>query len=173
MTKKFIFIPFIAGLYLIITVPAEARTTRETTYRYGQLWNTAIRFLRVDNGFKIEEHDKETGYVLFKYTHAGQAMSAAMEIVPTERNGKSYITMGLRIQDMPSYVEIMLLDKLVRKLRNEYGEPPLPKVVEEETTEKPKKPKDDKKTSSSDKSDNRDQKPDEESDDETEEESRR
>jgi hypothetical protein len=158
----------------MLVTPTEARTTRETSYRYEQLWNTAIRFLRVDNGFKVTENDKETGYVLFNYTHAGQTMTAAMELVPTVRYGKSYITIGLRIQNMPSYVEVMLMDKLERKLRNEYGEPPAPKVVADEA-EKQKEKRNKKPTSSkeSDNDEKDDENTNEESDEESEEEPRR
>jgi hypothetical protein len=107
----------------------HARTVRETTYRYQQIWSTAVRFLRVDNGFEIQEQDKETGYVLFSYPDAGRSLMGSVELVSMVRSNKKYITVALRIQDMPSYVEIMLIDKLVRKLKDEYGEPPAPQSV--------------------------------------------
>ncbi len=112
------------------SVVCEARTVRETTYRYQQIWSTAVRFLRVDNGFEIREQDKETGYVLFTYPNAGRTLTGSVELIPTVRAARKYITVAVRIQDMPSYVEVVLIDKLVRKLRNEYGRAPLPQVAE-------------------------------------------
>ena len=119
----------IAALFLSGSVMCEARTTREITYRYQQIWNTAVRFLRVDNGFEIKEQDKETGYLLFAYPDAGRSLTGSVEIIPRVRGNEQYIDVALRIQDMPSYVEVVLIDKLVRKLRNEYGEPPSPRTT--------------------------------------------
>ena len=49
--------------------------------------------------------------------------------IPVVKDNKKYISVNFRIQDMPSYVEIVLADKLVRKLRDEYGDPPLAQVA--------------------------------------------
>ena len=143
--KKAFLTMVITGAVLMTSLVCEARTTRETTYRYQQIWSTAVRFLRVDNGFEIKEQDKETGYVLFAYPNAGRSLMGSVELIPTVRSDKKYITVALRIQDMPSYVEVVLIDKLVRKLRNEYGRAPLPQTVKKKTksAEKKKKSKDD------------------------------
>jgi hypothetical protein len=128
--KKVFFSTVLGCAWLAVSAVGNARTVRETTYRYQQIWSTAVRFLRVDNGFEIQEQDKETGYVLFSYPDAGRSLMGSLELVSMVRSNKKYITVALRIQDMPSYVEIMLVDKLVRKLKNEYGEPPAPQVVQ-------------------------------------------
>lgn len=122
--KRSGFVVLVMGLVLLFAFSSEAKTTRETTYRYNQLWRTAIRFLRVDNGFSVVEKDPKAGYVLFDYRESGRTYRASLELVPTVRAGKKYVTTGLRIEDMPSYVEVVLVDKLMRKLRSEYGEPP-------------------------------------------------
>lgn len=114
----------VLGLVLMFSFSLEAKTKRETTYRYNQIWRTAIRFLRVDNGFSVVEKDPKAGYVLFDYREAGRTYRASLELVPTVRGGKKYVTTGLRIEAMPTYVEVVLVDKLMRKLRSEYGEPP-------------------------------------------------
>lgn len=119
----------IAAAVLGSPVETEARTSRETTYRYSQIWSSAVRFLRVDNGFAIREQDKSTGYVLFVYPDAGRSFMGAVELVSTVRNNRKYINVTVRIQDMPSYVEVVLADKLLRKLKNEYGEPPPPETA--------------------------------------------
>jgi hypothetical protein len=131
MKRLAVFITF--GLILAFSVLCAARTVRETNYRYDQIWSTAVRFLRVDSGFAIIEQDKGTGYVLFEYRDSGRALNGSMELIPQERDGFELITMGIRIQNMPSYVENILMDKLVRKLKDEYGEPPAARRIETET----------------------------------------
>ena len=119
------------AIFLICLVPltGAAKSTRETTYRYDQLWNTAVRFLRVDNGFPIIEKDRKSGYLMFDYTDNGTKQIGSVELVETVKDGQRAIAVGIRIQNMPSYIEVLLLDKLERKLRDEYGDPPLSQVV--------------------------------------------
>jgi hypothetical protein len=126
-------------LISFFAMTAQARTVREAAYRYDQLWSTAVRFLRVDNGFVIIEQDKETGYVLFEYRDATRTVNGSVELVPGERGGMTFITIGIQIQNMPSYVEVMLVDKFMRKLRNELGEPP-PQLRVEAASKKEKAP---------------------------------
>jgi len=129
---------FVAMLFLIPCI-GSAKSSREMRYRYDQIWNTAVRFLRVDNGYPITEKDVKSGYLIFKYTDAAATQIGSMELVETVRDTRRAVTVGLRIQNMPSYIEIMLLDKLERKLRDEYGEPPLlrPIVSGKMKSEKP------------------------------------
>ena len=116
-----------AAYFLLGAGVCGARTTRETTYSYERIWSAAVRFLRVDNGYKIIEMDKETGYVMFEYPDGGRILNGSVELVNQDRSGTEVIQLGLRIQDMPTYVETVLMDKLVRKLRDEYGEAPVPR----------------------------------------------
>jgi hypothetical protein len=148
MMKKAFFSAVLGCAWLAASAVCDARTVRETTYRYQQIWSTAVRFLRVDNGFEIQEQDKETGYVLFSYPDVGRSLMGSVELVSMIRSNKKYITVALRIQDMPSYVEIMLIDKLVRKLKDEYGEPPAPQVVQKKSEKAPadEKPSEDEAT---------------------------
>lgn len=114
---------------LFIGGAAEAKTHRDLTYRFNQIWSSAVRFLRVDNGFPIAEQDKKSGYILFEYRDVGRTMSGSLEIVRVAREGNQYVRADLRIPQMPSYVEVVLLDKLLRKLRDEHGDPPPPQPV--------------------------------------------
>lgn len=116
-------------ILMLIPVFTAARSTRETSYRYDQIWNTAVRFIRVDSGFKITEKDKDSGYLMFDYTDGNTTQIGALELVETQRYQRAKVSIGLRIQNMPSYVEILLLDKLERKLRDEYGDPPIPPLI--------------------------------------------
>lgn len=113
-----------------------ARTDRELTYRENEIWNGAIRFLRVDSGFRILEKDRESGYVLFEYKDEGAPCTASFEMVRTTRDGRSFVRARIQIPQMPRYVEAVLMDRLVRKLRDEFGEPPPAGIVA--PAEKPK-----------------------------------
>ena len=51
----------VAAVLGAAAVPAAARTERRTGYTFEQAWPTAVRHLRVDEGFKIVDKDAETG----------------------------------------------------------------------------------------------------------------
>jgi uncharacterized lipoprotein len=127
-TKTLIGVAAISCLLSSASV-CRAHTSRETSYPYERLWSTTVRFLRVDNGFSVTEQDKETGYILFEYKNAGQTCIGAMELIPKAKNGAAHVALRLRIQNMPTYVETVLMDKLERKLRDEYGAPPAPRRI--------------------------------------------
>jgi hypothetical protein len=114
----------VALLGMTMSVDADAGTERRLTYRATQVWSTAVRFLRVDHHYKIVEKDKETGYLLFEYKDRGRVYQASLELIPAVDNGYRIVRARMRIEGMPSYVAAVLLDKLVRKLKTEYGEPP-------------------------------------------------
>ncbi len=119
----------VIGLFVSLAGPAEAKTERELTYRYNQIWSTSIRFLRVDKGYLLTEKDKKSGYILFDYQDRGKKLQGSLEIVPTVIEGRRFVRTRLRIPSMPSYVEVVLLDKLTRKLKDEYGKAPPAQIV--------------------------------------------
>lgn len=114
----------VALLGLVFSGAAEARTERKLTYRATQIWSSAVRFLRVDMRYKIVEKDKETGYLLFEYMDGGRSYQASFELVPTVADGRKFVRARVRIEGMPSYVEAVLIDRFLRKLKNEFGAPP-------------------------------------------------
>jgi hypothetical protein len=120
---------FVIGAALALPAVSEARTDRELTYRETEIWQGVIRFLRVESGFKILEKDKDAGYVLFEYKEDGAAHTASFEMVRTIRDGRAFVRARLQIAEMPRYVEAVLIDKLVRRLRDEYGEPPPAELI--------------------------------------------
>jgi hypothetical protein len=140
---------FVLGICLAIVGSAEARSKRSTTYRYEQLWSTTVRFLRVDNRFPITEKAKKDGYILFEYKEQGHKYQGSLEIIPTVSNGKNYIRLSVQIANMPGYVETVFLNRLMKKLRKEYGDPPpaqkvpAPPEKDEDETEKEDEPSDD------------------------------
>lgn len=108
------------------TPPAAAKSTKTLAYRYPVVWSTTIRFLRADRGYKIEDKDKENGYVLFVFPGKGAVKdcAAALELFQiTDEEGAQKVRLQLNIAHQPSYVEIHLLDQLESKLREERGAP--------------------------------------------------
>lgn len=100
--------------------PASAR--RESTLRYPSslVWTTAVRMIRVDYESPITEKDKEEGYFLFEFAAEGKAHPGSFEVIGDDENG---VRVVVQIPAMPSYVEQMLIDKLERKLSQDYGAP--------------------------------------------------
>ncbi len=98
---------------------AHAKSGMESAYTYEQTWNTALRLVRVDLGYKIVEKDEKAGYILFEYADKGTASSASIELLPGERS----IRVVCQIPKFPSYHETVVLDRLARKLKDEHGAP--------------------------------------------------
>ena len=88
--------------------------------------------IRVDQGYAIKDRDEAVGYFLFDYRDDGRNYPGSVELVRIEDQGGGPIRAVIQIPAMPSYIERMLLDKLRKKLINEFGEPAPP----------PKKPTD-------------------------------
>jgi hypothetical protein len=108
------------------TLGAEARTVRDEPYSLDTTWNAAIRLVRVDMGLAIQERDREIGYFTFIYREGVRAVPGSVEVVRTEMDGRSATRIIVQIPQMPTYTEAMMLTRLGRKLRTEYGEPPPP-----------------------------------------------
>ncbi len=107
---------------------AGAKQHFDSLYTYDQTWNTALRLVRVDLGLKVVEKDEKAGFILFEYEDKGTTSSASLELLKGEKS----IRVICQIPKFPSYHEIAVLDRLARKLKDEYGAPP----------EKPKPPVD-------------------------------
>lgn len=126
---------------------AEARSERNTGYTFEQAWPTAVRHLRVDEGFKIVDKDQDTGYVVFELKDDGKIFAGALEVVQHEEDGRKVVKLVLTINDRPDYMEAQVLDRMLQKLRQEHGDPPRPQppskkkpVPEKPAPAKPKKP---------------------------------
>ncbi len=113
----------VAFLLVSMSVPAEARRTSDHDYRYEQIWSSAVRLLRVDYGFNIRDRDRGIGFVLFDYQDHGRTYPGSLEVVRAEIGGQQKVRVTLNIPAQPSYVERMILDRLQRKLRADFGEP--------------------------------------------------
>ncbi|HWM87124.1 MAG TPA: hypothetical protein VNO33_14830, partial [Kofleriaceae bacterium] len=104
---------------------AEAKTERTALYSFEQVWPTAVRHLRVEEGFTIVEKDVDVGYVVFEVKEEGKTFAGALELVrQKEASGRSSVRLVLRIGERPAYMEAGVLDRLLTKLRQEHGDPP-------------------------------------------------
>lgn len=112
------------ALVLGVLVPrgAAAVVRTQSDYPFDQVWNAAIRLVRVDLGFEVVERDPEGGFVLFKYRGDAGTFNASLEIVRPAPGAKVGIV--IQVPEMPRYTELWLLDRLNRKMRDEYGAPP-------------------------------------------------
>jgi hypothetical protein len=99
---------------------AHAKSGMESAYTWEQTWNTTLRLLRVDLGYKVLEKDEQAGYILFEYTDKGSTSSASIELL----KGGSSIRVVCQIPKFPSYHESVVLDRLQRKLKDDHGLPP-------------------------------------------------
>ncbi len=133
----------LAGLAaMALASRAQAKTERTTTYSFEQVWPTAVRHLRVEEGFTIVEKDAEVGYVMFEVREEGKVFSGALEVVrQKESSGRPSVRLVLRIGDRPAYMEAGVLDRLMAKLRAEHGDPPPPPEPKPPDKAKPKAPK--------------------------------
>lgn len=123
----------IAGLlsllaFVLLEAGASARASYSSPYGYERTWNAALRFVRVDNGWKVLEKDEGSGYLLFEYTSPAspKATSGSIELV-RGREGSAAVDVLVQLPQMPHYHEQVLLDALAGKMRREYGDPPVAK----------------------------------------------
>lgn len=129
----------VASLALVLAVLAPrgagAVVRAQSEYPFDQVWNAAVRLVRVDLGFEVMERDAEGGFVLFKYRGDSGTFNASLEIVRAAPGTKVGIV--IQIPEMPRYSELWLLDRLNRKMRDEYGAPPPRPTARPATTERP------------------------------------
>ena len=79
----------------------------------------------MDLGYEVTERDPDAAYLIFRYQLPGQGKATAtgtVEIVDADGHVKLFV----QIPTMPEYHERVLRDGLVKKLHDEYGEPPQP-----------------------------------------------
>lgn len=113
-------------LLLAPAAPASARLSDEYTYSYDQMWRAAVRLIAVDFRFAITDRDPEIGYLLFDYREQGRDYAGSLELVRAQgADGGERVRVVVQVNAMPSYVERMMLDRFGRKLRDDYGAPPV------------------------------------------------
>jgi len=112
------------ALCLVLAPRAQARRELAFDYRYEQVWGAAIRMLRVDYGFRIEDRDADNGYLLFDYIDTGRTFPGSLELLRVGEGPDASVRVAIQVPAMPSYVERMLADHLQQKLISDYGAPP-------------------------------------------------
>lgn len=117
--------PMLVLAALLVPATSHAKKTEDFRHSYGQVWGAAIRLIRVDQGYPIKDRDEGVGYFLFDYRDDGRSYPGSVELVRVEDKSAT-IRVVIQIPAMPSYIERMLLDKLEKKLMDEYGEPAPP-----------------------------------------------
>ncbi|MEM9383322.1 MAG: hypothetical protein AAGB93_25495 [Planctomycetota bacterium] len=117
---------------LALPTAVSAKKTDQYQHRYDQVWRAAVRLIRVDQGYPIRDRDESIGYLLFDYKDDGRSYPGSVEVIRVEDQGKDAVRVAIQIPAMPGYIERMLLDKLQKKLVNEYGEPERPTPTPDE-----------------------------------------
>ena len=131
IVRRFVFVIALCGTCLsgalAVCVPhALARKQQEFAYRYEQIWNSALRLVKVDLRMPISDKDQDGGYVLFEYIAHGKHYPGSIELVAQPRAARPTTVVIVQVQGQPSYVEQMILDRLGKKLEAEVGAPPDP-----------------------------------------------
>jgi hypothetical protein len=132
---------FLLAAALLVVSPgrSQARSAAVLSYPLAEIWSTAVRFIRVDRGYAVKEKDETSGYILFELTDNGKPFKGALELVrTTDEEGRDATRASFAIPDLPRHYEVMLLDKLSAKVREERGSPaPAPS---KKPAEKPSSP---------------------------------
>lgn len=105
---------------------AEARSAFDSGYGFERTYNAALRLIRIDLGLKVTEKDDQSGYIVFDYKAAdtgNKISSGSMEFIRSQGNDGP-VRVVVQLPQMPRYHEQVLVDALVRKMRQDYGEPP-------------------------------------------------
>jgi hypothetical protein len=80
--------------------------------------------MRVDYESQITEKDKDDGYFLFEFPDRGKSYAGSMELIASHKDDVDSVRVVLTIQALPTYVESMLMERLAKKLMQEFGPPP-------------------------------------------------
>jgi hypothetical protein len=126
-------------LAIALTVVAHGKAAASSPYTLPQTFGAALRLLRVDLRLEVTEKDESAAYLLFRYPTSEdpkRLVEGAIEIIGLEQD----VRVVVKIPALPEAHERLLRDRLVKKLREDYGEPP--KRRESPKPEEPKQPAD-------------------------------
>ncbi len=121
----------IAG-QLVAPWTAIAEDKREFKYPYTWVYKAAYRLLKIDLKCPIEEADPENGFIMFEYEYEGAKTPASVEIVDLSSDDAGYsVNVRVKMEKLPSWVEVDLMDQVEAKLKGEFGDPPSYKKKQE------------------------------------------
>jgi hypothetical protein len=112
-----------AATMMALAHNAQARTERGFRYEPAKVWATALRFVRVNENLAVIDKDAEAGFILFEVREEKKIYRGSLEILTVTEQGRSFVRFVIQIADKPSYLEIAMMDRLERKLRDELGLP--------------------------------------------------
>lgn len=123
----FVSLASLLGLAVLLSSgTAEARSVFDSSYGFERTYNAALRLVRIDLGLKVTEKDDQSGYLVFDYKTSdmgNKVSSGSMEFIrPHEADGP--VRVIVQLSQMPRSHEQVLVDALVRKMRQDYGDPP-------------------------------------------------
>jgi hypothetical protein len=101
---------------------ADAKASFESPYTLTQTYNAALRLVRVDLGLTVTERDPSAAYIIFDYKSVESGRRVAPGSIEMLESGRA-VKVVVQLAQMPRYHEQVLGDSLVKKLREEYGEP--------------------------------------------------
>lgn len=112
---------------------------RVISYPMQHAWPTAIRYLKVDRGFEVDDHDREAGYMLFTFPLPGKRTgSGSLEMFETEdSSGRPSVSIAVNTGAGPVHLPHAILDGIAAKLRAERGQPAAPPPPSEKPDENP------------------------------------
>ena len=124
-------------LCLALASSAEARRTASFAYPGSRVWVTAVRLLRVDFQSPISEKDRDVGYFLFDFPHEGKLYPGSVEVIAGGDQKRPEVRVVVQIAALPSYVELMILERLERRLRQDFGSPQRPSTEPKAPSKEP------------------------------------
>lgn len=101
---------------------------RTLSYPFSQVWPTAIRYLRIDRGYGIDERDQDAGFVLFSFPMDGDRKGhGSVEMLQTEdASGRPSVQIMVNTSAGPTHLPHTILDGISSKVRSERGQPAPP-----------------------------------------------
>lgn len=127
--------------------PYQARpgleAKRRTKYRWTQVWQSAMRLVRVDKGWAIEDSSQEAGFLLFHDQKSNDypAQGSIELIAQGEKDSGAGILVRAKVNNAGTHAAFLLLEALEKKLRADFGPPPRPeRTKKKEKKKKAKKP---------------------------------
>jgi hypothetical protein len=128
--------------------PAAARpfamieNRRVLSYPIEQVWPTAIRYLRIDRGYKVTDRDEEAGYMLFEFPIDGERLgNGSVEMFATEdASGRPSVSVAVSTGAGPVHLPNAILDGIAAKVRAERGQPLDPPKKDEQPPPKQDQP---------------------------------
>jgi len=107
---------------------AAMKVTRDVPYGINETWSAAIRYLRADRGYKINDKDRENGYIIYVFPGSGaiKKCPASLEIyetTPATSSATPKVKIALDIEHQPSYIATGEIERILKKIREEQGPP--------------------------------------------------